>query len=694
MGPRSSYRALWWLAIAVALAPPASGHGGAYNPPPQPPDRRPPGDTVGPARPPGSTGTLPLTAGSQPVTGTDGAPIRPTSPTSPPPSSSPLSGSTTTPTVLPDVLAWTWWWEFNKEPFLNLRAVEPAGPAETGSDAFFLGRGEAASAAARHRPTVAQIRERILPALVRTLSSTKAPDVTTACLIALARVGEDLPPADRAGLAEILRAYLADGNQEIAETAALALGVLGSEGGAPRLADLLLDLPEARRAVRAAKIGSRTRAFAAYALGLIGAQSSMEDVRRYVAHKLALALAADTGATPDVSVACVLALGRVPLPWAGDPLDSERGAGQALTSRESEIELLLAVLADSKRHRWVRAHASTALAWLAEPSLPDSSASARDAVAAALASVLAKSSEEMEVRQSCALALGLVGDADRDPVDQDVRAALLAATEHAQLRPFAAISLGRVLGRAGIAAEADTREMRGMLLKTLARRDGEPSQAAALALALYQHGRRTRGIELDPEIQEALVDKLASSRSPLDEGAYSIALGLSGELSASETLLAKLRAASDDATRGFAAIGLALVGARDVTGELRSIVADSTYRPVLLKESALALSMLGDREGIEILCSRLETTHSLFALASLAQALGRIGDVSAVDPLIALVEDATRPDSTRAFAAVALGLVSDQDPFPWNTPFALEVNYAALPPTLYDAQGFGLLNLL
>jgi HEAT repeat protein len=592
------------------------------------------------------------------------------------------------------VLAWTWWWEFNKEPLLDLRARAARGVPETGSDAFFLGRGAVPPAAPSHRPSRETVRARILPALVRALGSSRAPDVTTAALIALARIGEDLPAAERTGLADLLRAHLDDGSQEVAETAAVALGVLGSEAGAPRLAELLLDTPEARRALHGARIATRTRAFAAYGLGLIGSESTMEDVRRYVVHKLALALASDDTASSDLAVACVLALGRVPLQWSGDPLDGPRERAPALTTREAEIRLLLEVLDDARRPRWVRAHVATALAWLADPALSGATEAAREVVAGVLADRLAKSSLEIEVRQAAALALGLLGDSDRDPIDQRLRTALLAASAESQLRPFATISLGRVLGRAGLGPPAHGRDERRELLRRLARRDGAAAESAALALGLYQHGLRAQGAELDREVQDALLDKLAASRSPLDEGAYAIALGLSGDLASSEALLAKLRSSSADASRGFAALGLAMVGAHAATGELRSIVADATYRPVLLEDGAIALSMLGDRDGTELLSDRLASSHSLFALASLAKALGRSGDASAVEPLVALLEDASRPDSTRAFAAVALGLVTDQDPFPWNTPFALEVNYAALPPTLYDAQGLGLLNLL
>jgi len=687
------------ILISSILASPGRAHGGAYLPPPPPPRPR-PGDTPGHPQRPGENAPAPspTAPGSQPATATGAPAATPSAPTTPPPTSPrslPSFAGPDTTTGLPDLFAWTWWWEFNKEPFLNLRARQIEALPETGSDDYFLGRSERnALTANRYRPTAVQVRERVLPALIRALGSSKSPDVTTACLIALARIGKHLPASERPALSDVIGAHLSDGNQEVAETAVLALGILGSESGALVLSDLLLDNQASRRALLSTKISWRTRTFSAYALGLVGAETSMEDVRRFVVHKLSLALASDTTPTPDLPVACVLAMGRVPLPWSGDPFEPHPRRLPPLTSREAQIQHLIAIQVDPRRHRWVRAHAASALAGLADPADPSASQTVRDAVAAILVSTLGKPKEEAEVRQSCALALGLLGDDDRDPVDRSIREALLAVLDPPLIRSFASISLGRVIGRAGLGEAADLFPVKKELLRILSRRDGDPAHAAALALALYQRGRRVKGAELDTEIRDALHSKLRESRSPLDCGAFSIALGLCAETSARDALLEKLRNTAEDSSRGFAALGLALIGASDAAEEIRSIVAESTYRPVLLRESAIALSMLGDRDGIALLCDRLAGTSSLFAQASLAQAVGRIGDSSAVDPLILLLEDASRPEPARAFAAAALGLVSDLDPLPWNTPYSLDVNYAALPPTLYDAQGFGLLNLL
>ena len=59
-----------------------------------------------------------------------------------------------------------------------------------------------------------------------------------------------------------------------------------------------------------------------------------------------------------------------------------------------------------------------------------------------------------------------------------------------------------------------------------------------------------------------------------------------------------------------------------------------------------------------------------------------------------MLGDGARTDRARAFAAAALGGVADRDRLPWNTSLKLGVNPSALPETLLDASGLGILNLL
>lgn len=688
------------LALAFHPAPPAWAHGGTFPPPPPGPGWA-PGDTVprpssgagpGPiAAPPGG-----LTPPSQPSTGVGpsvpspgaAAPAVPSGPNTPG-GSSPLGGNL-------DLTLWTWWWEFNKEPFLELKGHLYADPATSGSDGFFLGRGERTRATGDRRPGADQIRELVVPALVQALGAESANDVATGCLVALARIGEDYPGPDRVEIQNVLRPYLASPNQEVAETATAALGILGHESSALFLSELLLDTSAGRKEVGKSSVDLRTRAFAAYALGLIGIQTRMEDVRRYVVHKLTRALETDETATPDLGVACVLSLGRIPLEWSGKvPDKNTRRDLIATASREAQILYLLDVLNDKKRDRIVRAHCPTALAFLLTADAERYHGRLREQVAKDLLERFdPRKREPRELRQSIAIALGMIGENDDGGLNQDIRRALEGADGDVQVRHFATLSLGRVAARPGQGAPHDVDAVRSELLGRLGRDGTDLARWSALALALFERGSRAAGYPSSGEVGHTLQLALSESTAPLDVGALSIACGIVGDPQSADPLLRELRRIDDDRARGFAAIGLGLVDARGAVDEIRRVVEESTYRPTLLREAAISLGLLGDRNVVSLLTGELAQARSLASQASIAQALGRIGDASSIAPLIELLRDQEKTASARAFAAVALGIVADQDELPWNTILSVDLNYTAAPATLYDQGGFGILNIL
>jgi HEAT repeat protein len=103
-----------------------------------------------------------------------------------------------------------------------------------------------------------------------------------------------------------------------------------------------------------------------------------------------------------------------------------------------------------------------------------------------------------------------------------------------------------------------------------------------------------------------------------------------------------------------------------------------------LRECSIALGLLGDKALVPELVDRLAAAEALSSQAALASALGWIGDARSVDPLVELVVDPTRTGLSRAFATVALGIVCDEAPLPWNTDLGANVHYAAHAPSLSD----------
>ena len=141
------------------------------------------------------------------------------------------------PAVGPDTTRWTWWWEFHRAPYLELRRhVLHDDPISGGGDV--PGQGSATGFALA--PTPARIQSEVVPALERVLAEEGNPDLLSSALIALARVCDDLGEDDRRDAADHLRPFLRSGSRELAEAATLALGILGHEPSAPLLAALAL----------------------------------------------------------------------------------------------------------------------------------------------------------------------------------------------------------------------------------------------------------------------------------------------------------------------------------------------------------------------------------------------------------------------------------------------------------------------
>jgi HEAT repeat protein len=173
-----------------------------------------------------------------------------------------------------------------------------------------------------------------------------------------------------------------------------------------------------------------------------------------------------------------------------------------------------------------------------------------------------------------------------------------------------------------------------------------------------------------------------------------VAAGLFGNRESTEELLERLSKTAQDDARGYVALGLGLLGDRRAIDPIQEVVEQSAYRPGLLKQAAVALGLLGDREVSRSLVQMLAEADGLATQAALASALGQIGDRDSIALLVGMLGDATLTDTARGFAAVALGLVAEKELLPWNEKFSRDVNYRAATQTLNSTAGTGVLNLL
>ena len=86
----------------------------------------------------------------------------------------------------------------------------------------------------------------------------------------------------------------------------------------------------------------------------------------------------------------------------------------------------------------------------------------------------------------------------------------------------------------------------------------------------------------------------------------------------------------------------------------------------LLLRSALALHINGDLSGLKVLLGRLDEERSATVREAMLYAIGRVGDRTAIAPVLTILQDRNERASTRRYAAIALGhIVSQNRPEPW-----------------------------
>ena len=691
---------------AWSLQGSAVGHGGTY---------RGPGDTVPPGGGGGGGGGGPANPGPSGPTAPG-----PSNPGAPGPStpggagaapgaatSGPVTGATESGV---DLTKWEFWWGFNKEPYLNLKSFLHSGNILTGSDDFYLGHGTKDQAKDNLRPSPEEIRNKVVPALLKVLEDERANDIIDSSLIALAKIGDVTDAGGTSDFQASIAKFLDNSSQQIAETAAIALGILADEDAIPMLTGLLKDEPPGRKLVGKAEVPVRTRAFAAYGLGLIAYRSSSNETRQKIAYTLVDILNQPQFAQRDIKVAAMTAFGLCPIDSAPEATPTEEDLKDPnkpwVLSREKQLEFLLDYFDPAKeqankntRHWFVRAHAPAAMARL----LDGQGEEQRAKVATALLGGIDKfSQEQREIQMSCALALGQVADASddgKDDIDTKVRAELtrLAEEGEVQARRFALISLAQSGARPGSGDKGldGADEVVRKLTEVLSRGKAGIQSWAGLAIGVLCRGQYDASIPQSEAALKALATIAADCKRPEDIGAYALGLGIAKYVAAHEVLSDRLEFFTGrDEAQGYVAVALGLMGDRTDIAHIQGIVRSSKYKPELLREAAIALGLLGDKELVPELIKMLENANSLSAQAAISTALGSIGDSRSLDPLVAMLLNKQLTDTARGFSAAALGIVCDKENFPWNSKISTNINYRANTVTLTGEGGTGILDLL
>ena len=612
------------------------------------------------------------------------------------------------PTDLPpgtsDAVDWTrWqlWWHYNQHAYLSLEDHLFENAVLTGSDDFFLGHGEQDGPGGALRPTPSSMQAEVLPMLREFLQKGAANQMEAESLLAIGKVGAFT--GDKEVALAALKPFITHANQAVRERAVAAIGILGREQSIDLVARLAAGDAAGLRneywITFGDKVPYRTRAYATYSLGLIGATvpdyHRIQIVRALTGREFERALGMPT---PDVAAAAVLALGLVPLPY--DSADTD-GAGKrtvVLATRQHQLRWLLAVLDDAKAPVRVRAHVPGVLGRLLEGTPGDSAL--RRATVKRLIGLLQARGSGRELRQGAITALGMIVDSDEDPLDEDARKALQHAAEHDPdqvARRFAMIAYAEAASRAGT-GKGDpidgVRTARRFYTRNLTRGTSQTRPWTGIGLGILERSLQDQGIATSEESAEALRNALNRARSPSEAGALALACGLARDLGAQESLSKLLASGAERPTRSYAALALGMIGAQSSRQELAEVLAQSTFHAEMLHASAIALTLLDDATVVPQLLALLENASSLASQAPISTALGIVGDARAIAPLTAEAANVDRTAISRAVSLTALGRLAERHELRWNARLAQRVNYSANPLTLTSPDlGGGILDL-
>ena len=646
--------------------PTTRGLGRKKPPPPPPPPRGTggydgPGDTTRAPGKPATRRAAPLTPAMTPGSTTS--------------TTQPVEAVTAGPLpALMDLDEWSLWWLLHHEGYVT---VEPWRLGATGSDGFFLGRGQVDEANLGGLSD-ASIYGRIVPALVHALEDDPSEALRTGALLSLARIGAkaDTTPSSAELLAKFIE-NLDDKNLRIAETACISLGIFGDPRSLGLLSDLLLNTEVGRESLGRHDVPRRVRAFAAYGIGLL-AQNAELEVRASATQALFSALAEKPGAMPDERIAALVALSMI------DPTG---------LSNEESVTRLLDLLDEDNENVSTRAHVPAGLATLA-PFLEEEM---REKVLDELLDTASRSTERDLIRAGCVIALGRLGDADEDKLDEKIRKKLmkLASAGSYRERTFALISLAQIGARAGV-GKGDPREgaedVRKFFLKRLARAKSRDRPWYALALGVLARGIRDAGDVPSTDALDELRDALGDAKSPNETVAFAVALGLSGDADAVEDLAEEL-VELEPAMRGDVALALGMTGSPAAIAILEESLAKAKHEPHALQNTARALALLRAPNVVPAIQALGEECDCALSNQGIALALGRSRHPDAASPLLTLLEGDESSTLERAYAALGLGYLADKDTTAWSYRIAEAVHYRAYASTLTGANQSGILDL-
>ncbi|MEE2886940.1 MAG: HEAT repeat domain-containing protein, partial [Planctomycetota bacterium] len=615
------------FACAAMLALPATtlAHGGKYR---GPGDVVPPnaggGPTTGGPGAPGPVTPGPNAPGAPPPAGPTTPGSAPGGPATGGPAAGPAVGPKTGPRGIQigaDLSKWQFWWEFNKDPFINLKDAIHAPSTTTGSDEFFMGSTRRVASKDTAKPSESDIQETILPALKRALDTTDDRDINSSCMIALAKIGRDHSEFE---ILPIFKALLKKPDQEIRETAALSMGISGMANSKAMLIDLASDSPVGRKACGRSQVDGRTRSFACYGLGLIAHLNDKVDLKRECFEALDKILADKNIRDRNLKVAAINGMALLNL--KKDNLSDKETLLLDATLKSLDTYY------DKSAGRGtdlIKSHVPPAIAKLIGRGNSDRHNTYKEKFSKELSSRKKKGND---IYRAAALALGqLAQSKEANKLDEKYSKTLFKYYQNGkdlQAKFFCLLALGQIGGDGN----------KNVLLTELRKgRKALDRPWAALALGVMNFYRFANDSHatIDNLVGDRLVKQIKEVKTPEARAAFAVALGLCRYSEGSSELMDLLmKYRSQDEFAGYLCVGLALMNEQKAKEDIHDVVRKSVRRPDLLKQAAIALGKLGDKTVTQTLTGMLqEKETNLAKLSAIASALSFIGDRRTIQPL-------------------------------------------------------------
>jgi HEAT repeat protein len=475
----------------------------------------------------------------------------------------------------------------------------------------------------------------------------------------------------------------------IQETALLCLGITESPGCSSLLKAVLLDAPSGQEALGSAAVGVRNRAFAAFALGLLSRDTSCDELRLENVDALLRALGNKDTATPEIQVACLLAVGLVPLPFCTDGRLSPSQflmEGSRHLCGAVQLAHLMEIFQSEAQDLILRAHVAPGLGRLGRVAPSELRAEILEAFERELRR---PADEHGPLQAGCIIGLGLLAKGQADEVAKRARRSLsrCVRSEDPAASGLAMMALAQ--------SSPEVANALALLRRRLDQGDPDVGPWAAVALGVLDYNSTCVDRWLSEAIERRLRVAIAHAENREQVNAAMLACTVVGGQEAVATVLKRLKQSDDDDLRGTAALYLGVLGAEGAGAPLRCWLADAADSPQAFKSIAVALRLLGDGAVGSDVLEWIEEAKDVEQRAFMVGALGDLQDPVCVEALFEILGDCCEATTVRASAATALGDLCDGTGPSWTSTYSSDLNFLLLTWTLASPfdDGTGLLDL-